>query len=132
MTTPAPLKFVKMKLSDRGEILLELDGSPTDEFMTGFKTYWAKPTGSVSPAFDRRVFDRFEGSAIVFQKMPVDQFEANHLGVAKDALKAANEFVAEIHSKRAEQAAAREKAKQTEREELETERGKAEQVRFDQ
>jgi hypothetical protein len=131
VTTPAPIKILKMKLNDRGEIFLELDATPTEEFMEGFSRYWRKP-GTNSSGFNHRVFDRFEGTAIVFKKMPVEEFEENHLGVAKDAVRAANEFTAKTYEERVGQTAALEKAKQSEREELEVERAKAERVNFDQ
>jgi hypothetical protein len=61
----------------------------------------------------------------------VDEFEKNHLGVAKDAVNAANALVERTHTKRTDEAAARVEAKEREREELETERAKAERVKFD-
>ncbi len=131
MTTPAPIKILKMKLNDRGEIFLELDAAATEEFMEGFSRYWRKP-GTYSSGFDHRVFDRFEGTAIVFRKMSVEEFETNHLRVAKDAVKAANEFAAKSYEERAGQTAAIEKAKGSEREELEAERATAERLKFDQ
>jgi hypothetical protein len=131
LTTPTPIKIVKMSLSDRGEIFLELDANPTEEFKVGFKGYWSRPTGSVPSAFDRRVFDRFEGAAIVFNKMLVEEFEKNQLGVAKDAVTAGNTLVERTYTKKTDEAAARVKAKEQEREDLEAERVKAERVKFD-
>ncbi len=131
MTTPAPIKIVKMKVNDRGEVLLQLDASPSEEFMEGFRQYWTKPTGSTSSAFDRRVFDRFEGTTIAFRNMPVEEFESNHLGVAKDAVKYANEFVVAVYAKRAEQKEAGERGKNAEHEALVRERDKADRVKFD-
>ena len=130
MSNPAPIKIVKVRLNGRGEVFLEIDAPPSEEFMEGFKRYWHKPA-TYSSGFDHRVFDRFEGTAIVFTPMPVEEFENNHLGVAKDAVDAANKFVVEVYKGRDEEQAAREKAKGAQEELLEAERAKAERIKFD-
>jgi hypothetical protein len=130
--TPDPIKAVEpLDVNDRGEIVIHLSGSPSEEFMEGFRQYWKRPTGSFTTAFERRVFDRFEGTLVVFNKMRVEDFQKHELPVALDAIKHGNEFASDIYAKRDDDAAAREKAKQGELAEIERDRAKAAQVRFE-
>lgn len=132
MPIPNPIKSAgNLKVKESGELLWPLDASPTEEFVEGFRQYLNHPTGSVSTAFDKRVFSHFEGAGIVFRKVPVEDFENNHLGAIRDAIKFANGFVADVYAKRDAQAAEHAKAKNAEKDDLAQQRAKAEQVKLD-
>jgi hypothetical protein len=133
MAAPKPIKSVgTLQVKDSGELLWPLDASPTEEFIEGFGQYLRHPTGSVSSAFDKRVFSHFEGTAIIFNKVPVADFKSNYLGAIHDAIRYANDFVADVCAKRDAQASAHTSAKDTEKDELAQQRAEAEQVKLDE
>jgi hypothetical protein len=119
-------------VNDRGEKLVQLPEVPTDEWGHFYAEYLRHPTGSTSSAYDHRMFDRFEGSNIVFKaKITVDQFNEHYKGVVKAAAEYANMKVAEGEAARAEKAKSVLEAKGQQNKELEAEQAKAREVTFD-
>jgi hypothetical protein len=126
---PLQIKAVEpLRVTDRG-LFIDIGSSPTEEFMEGFRRYWTAPA-SYSSRFDKRVFEGFEGTLIVFKKMPVEDFKNNHLGVAIDAIKSANEFAAKVYAERTAAEKAREEAKRKGAEDLAKEQAKASEIKF--
>ena len=119
-----------LDVDDAGRLVVALSAVPSDEWQEFFIQCW-RNTPQWSSGFRRSVFAGFEDGSIVFRNLTVDDFVANHKGVVETALRQANEQASEVEAAAAGRAreAREEEAKQ--REELEAERQRAREVKFD-
>ena len=119
-----------LDVDDAGRLVVTLSAVPSDDWQEFFIQSW-RNTPQWSSGFRRSVFAGFEGDSIVFRNVSVDDFVSNHKGIVEIALRQANEQTAEVEAAAASRArkAHEEEAKQ--REELEAERQKTREVKFD-
>ena len=120
-----------LDVDEHGHVLVKLSDMPSEQWMQAFREYWGKAETVGSRAAKKEAFSHFSEETIVFRGIDVDGFVEHCMGFTKDAIKYANERTQRFETER--DARIRDRAEHAGRAQknLEAERVKARQVKFD-
>jgi hypothetical protein len=124
------IRIEGLDVDDAGRLIVALSAVPSNEWQESFIQHW-RNTPQWSSGFRRSVFAGFEGDSIVLRNVSVEDFVSNHKAVIETALRQANDQASMVETAAADQAREAREEETRHKEELETERQRAREVKFD-
>jgi hypothetical protein len=124
------IRIEGLDVDDAGRLIVALSAVPSNEWQESFIQHW-RNTPQWSSGFRRSVFAGFEGDSIVLRNVSVEDFVSNHKAVIETALRQANDQASMVETAAADQAREAREEEARHKEELETERQRAREVKFD-
>ena len=125
-----PIAAEGLDVDEHGHILVQLNGTPSEEWTAAFREHWGKAEPPGATPIKKDALSHIAGKAIVFRGIDVDGWVEQCKRFTQDSIKYANDYMRRVEAERDARIRSRITTSGKDRG-LEAERAKAHKVKFE-